>query len=86
MTENIPMMFNCSGSRSDMVEARLGENPGMFCILTAFLALSNMLAWVLHTFINNLPENRVNINVFLNIRVVDTLNIMMYLVVNPFII
>ena len=75
-------LFNCS-MRPYIIEIRLGEHLEVFFIMATFLVIVSVLAWVLHNYKNNLPAHKLTINVFLNIMVVDTLAIMMYLVVIP---
>jgi len=72
-------LFNCS-MRPYIIEIRLGEHLEVFFIMATFLAIVSVLAWVLQNYKNNLPAHKLTINVFLNIMVVDTLAIMMYLV------
>ena len=73
-------LFNCS-MRPYNIEIRLGEHLEVFFIMATFLVIVSVLAWVLHNYKNNLPAHKLTTNVFLNIMVVDTLAIMMYLVV-----
>ena len=71
-------MFNCSMRPYD-IEIRLGQHLEVFCLMATFVVIVSTLAWVLHTYKNNLPAHKLNINVFLNIMVVDTLTIMMFI-------
>lgn len=64
------------------VKFNLGEHPGVFFTQVLLLLLGNFLSWVLHACKNSLPEHRLNINVFLNIRVVKILTVSIIILVS----